>query len=347
MNGSQLSREEKRLAQPPTERQRRRVPRLRKRRFLPTYPRLLELVYRWQYVDRDILMALEPALWASLRTLQDQLQGLESLGYIKASERSSFSEANLYSITPSGVHQLSELTGEDDLAITSDSAIKSLFVDHARAVSWFQTHVELVARGREDLKIVDYERRYHHPARRLGGGAWVPDLGFVVARRLPRGQVNVALYLVEIDRGTMRPAAIFDKLEQSNHWYYTVGRDYLRELYRRHGAGEPKATYHRLIVTQHRRGTSDFDRLVTLYTQGLRFADGQRRNMYFATAADIVANRGYDRPVWYPINTFSYAWRNPIEAELAARPESAYPYVANRLRHLDRIAMFPPPIVNN
>jgi hypothetical protein len=93
----------------------------------------------------------------------------------------------------------------------------------------------------------------------------------------------------------------------------------LRSVPRR--ATRPKATFHRLVVTEHRRGGDYFERVVTLYTQALKLPEEERRNIYFACARDIVERRRSDGPVWYPIHTFPREWLAPIAAELAAGRE--------------------------
>lgn len=325
-------------------------PATRRHTFLAHYPQLLTLAYEWQYVDRDILQTVAPDLVSSVRTLQDQLQALRRLDYLKAAPRGTTYEPLLYSTTAKTVELLREYHGQPDLPLTPDGTISPFLQQHARDVSWFQTHVHLAAQQRNDLTILWYERRYHHPARKLtyrarGGEeeCLVPDLGFLAARRRPSGELKLALYLVEVDRGTEKPSTLYRKIDRSNQWYEDTGRAWLRQLYTVGGADRPKATYHRLIVTQHRRTAADFDRLVTLYTQALKFPDETRRNLYFATARDIAVSRGSDRPVWYPIHTFNPAWFTPLQGDLRVGREAAvYPAVATRLRQLPRYCLFPP-----
>jgi hypothetical protein len=98
----------------------------------------------------------------------------------------------------------------------------------------------------------------------------------------------MACCFLEMDNGTMNRKQIRAKYARYAAWSESApGRQYLIDLYRRHGAGQPRPTFRLLVVARSRTGEDDQGRLDELKTLAAKLPAALRNRLWFATVAEF------------------------------------------------------------
>ncbi len=296
-----------------------------------------------------------PDVFKSPRTANYQLKAMRTLDLLKRVESHySATFPYCYIITRKGTRLMNETFGFD-LPHAREDARTPQNLMHELLLTDIQLAISLTAKVRPDLSIRFFERRYHVKGKQLLYSAYgdrqalEPDLGFLLAIER-NGQRHLLQHFVEFDRGTESPKVFRRKLEQYDAWFQSDGRDYLCDLYRRHGANDPKPHYRLLVVSRRRKGTSDTDRLATLFTQSLNLPDATKNRIFF-TSGDVLKNYEQDdqplaAELWWQVR-FARPWLPAFatianEVGDAANKRPVYNFVADQLALMPRHTLFPP-----
>ena len=188
--------------------------------------------------------------------------------------------------------------------------------------------------GRADLELPTIQRRSlaKHPAFRLAVNGrqtrLVPDAMFLFHHT---GGGMVCCF-VEMDNGTMNQKQIRAKYARYTAWAGSAaGKQYLIDLYRRHGATEPRPTFRLLVIARSRTGKDDERRMTELITPTAKLPTTIRDRMWFTTVANLCHCQGQPLPLEAAI------WRRGADARqrgtgdgqhshgVASSPDSLFP----------------------
>lgn len=327
-----------------------------------TAVRLLAFTYVCPYVTREINQRSFPEL-AARSTAHRTLKRLTEAKYLKAT-RASVNEPLIYTIAPKGIRILNrKRPPERHIPKVRDETGKPWRLKHELGISEFQADVRLAAHAHSDLDIRFFERRYFQKDKQRlfrypmpkGEGTIRPDLGFLAS--FVRNETNHFLFHVtEYDRGTEDPIVVLKKLQAYDLWHETVGKHYLEQLYRRHGATDPRPMYRRVIITTHRpeKDRDDHDRLCKLIAQFMELPKS-RFNIFITTEELLRVDREEQSPLssacWFPLR-FTRGWQSEYR-ELkqdheqrrlsgSARTKEIYAWVHQKVTELPPHALFPP-----
>jgi len=227
---------------------------------------ILGFVYRNRFALACQIQRRFAHVMKSDRTARRHLAEMESLGYLGVAATRSTSPLwpKVYFVTQRGARKLRQVLSTrnklGDVIRVDRSRKNGYSADHILHEVWLTEFLLTVSQRVDDgqnLTLPRIERRSMsaHPAFRvstLGRQTWLePDAMFLI--RCPdRGMMCC---FVEIDTGTMTPRQLHTKLQRYNYWQASAeGRSFLYDLYRRHGAHKPLATFRLLIVAAHYAG---------------------------------------------------------------------------------------------
>ena len=144
--------------------------------------------------------------------------------------------------------------------------------------------------GRADLELLTIQRRSlaKHPAHRVAingrNTRLIPNAMFLF-RRTGGGMVCC---LVELDNGTMNKKKIRAKYAGYLAWSQSAaGKQYLIDLYRRHGAAEPRPTFRLLVIARSRTGKDDQQRMLELCRPLAKLSAAMQDRFWFTTVAAL------------------------------------------------------------
>jgi protein involved in plasmid replication-relaxation len=207
--------------------------------------------------------------------------------------RRSFADPNAYTITANGWRAYHGGNGLPAAARPPKRRpALSSHLTHELLITEFATGLTEGVRRRSDL-TVPWEDRFGFiglPAFRT----LVPDYGFL----LKHAQGLLACF-VEVSSGEESPTRLRQKLEAYAAW--AAGSDaqtFLTDLYRQHGAREPRPHFRLLFVVQDRRSGNDTTRLRQLLREAMALPRSLRERLWATTVADLAAERSMDAPVW-------------------------------------------------
>lgn len=93
---------------------------------------------------------------------------------------------------------------------------------------------------------------------------------------------------VEVDNGTMNQKQIRAKYRRYVAWSQSpTGKQYLTDLYRRHGATEPRPTFRLLVVARSRTGRDDPHRMLELSEPIVKLPAAMQDRFWFTTVAAL------------------------------------------------------------
>ena len=156
------------------------------------------------------------------------------------------------------------------------------------------------ARQRTDLELLTIQRRslVKHPAfevvvsdRRT---RVIPDAMFLF-RHTGGGMVCC---FVEMDNGTMNKKKIRAKYARYLAWSQSAGgKQYLIDLYRRHGATEPRPTFRLLVIARSRTGQDDQQRMLELRGPIARLPAAMQDRLWFTTVDGLRCCQRHTLPL--------------------------------------------------
>src|SRR5581483_10812947 len=163
--------------------------------------------------------------------------------------------------------------------------------------------------GRPDMVVLETERRYFRKDRTLTFSHQgkpkqvIPDYGFVLRAAQLGGKAGYLLTLVELDNGTSSLKRLRDKFRVYDLWGHSFeGQEYLRGLYRRLGATDPRPQFRLLVVAHDKNRTiGDDQRLLDLFTLSLECSADLRHRMWFGTVNGLHAHHMDSRPLESPL----------------------------------------------
>lgn len=203
-----------------------------------------------------------------------------------------------------------------DRALTEERKAKGLALDtihHELLLSELDVGMQLTVDAREDLTLLERERRYFRTDRQLTykergrRRRIVPDAGYVVAIRDAGEQTLLPLNLVEMENGVHSVAKIRGKIAAYSRWAETEAGDYLQQLASRHEREEQSLRFRLLIVCHDKYGTvSDERRLLDWLAACLELPRRMRQTIWLTTAT-ILQNHQHDHAplaggLWYRAN---------------------------------------------
>lgn len=303
------------------------------------FPAILGFVYRNRFAVASQIQRRFRNVLRSDRTARRHLGELESLGYLAAAPTRGVSPLfpKVYFVTGRGVKKLREslaAQGKSWQAVRVDrrgrNAQEGYAADHILhevLITEFLLAVWQTVHGRADLELLTIQRRSlaKHPAFRLSVHGrqtrLVPDAMFLF-RQAGGGMVCC---FVELDNGTMNQKQIRAKYARYLAWSQsTAGQQFLIDLYRRHGATEPRPTFRLLIIARSRTGKDDERRMAELWRPATNLPAAMQIRMWFTTVEELC-RRQYET--------------TPLEAAIWERGcEETNHQIREEVRH----ALFPP-----
>jgi hypothetical protein len=144
--------------------------------------------------------------------------------------------------------------------------------------------------GRPDLKLLTMQRRSlaRHESFKV-------DLGTRKARLIPdamflfrQSEGGMACCFVEMDNGTMNRKKIEAKYARYAAWSESAeGKQYLLDLYRKHGAQNPRPAFRLLVIARSRTGRDDEGRLGELMVWAAKMPSSLKSRLWFTTVQEL------------------------------------------------------------
>ena len=252
------------------------------------------------------------------RTSRRHLEELEGLGYLAAAPARGVGPLfpKVYYVTGRGVRKLRESLasqGKSWHAVRVDrrghNAPEGYSADriiHEILTTEFSLAVWQTVHGRADLELLTIQRRSlaKHPAFRVAinghNTRLIPDAMFLF-RHTGGGMVCC---LVEMDNGTINEKQIREKYARYLAWSQSAGgKQYLIDLYRRHGATEPRPTFRLLVIARSRTGKDDQQRMLELRRPVAKLPAAMQDRLWFTTVADLCRRQHdpspLDAAIWH------------------------------------------------
>jgi len=173
-------------------------------------------------------------------------------------------------------------------------------VIHEILITEFLLTVWQTVQGRPDLELLSIQRRslvkqsafWLEVERR-----WThlfPDAMFLF-RHASGGMVCC---FVEVDNGTMNQKQIRAKYRRYVAWSQSpAGKQYLMDLYRCHGAIEPRPTFRLLVVAGGRTGQDDHRRMQELCVPVAKLPTAMQDRLWFTTVEDLCCWQRHPLPL--------------------------------------------------
>ncbi len=268
----------------------------------PHFSAILGFVYRNRFAVASQIQRRFCDIMRSDRTARRHLEELEALGHLAVVPAQGVSPLfpKVYYVTGRGVQRLQESLaahGRPWQAVRVDRRGRQTqdgyavnHIVHELLVTQFMLAVWQTVEGREDLELLTIQRRSlsGHPAFRLvregHRNRLVPDAMFLF-RHAAGG---MACCFVEMDNGTMNKKKIRVKYSGYAAWAHSVaGQQYLMDLYRRHGAAEPRPTFRLLVVARGRTGQDDHRRMLKFFRPITKLPASMQDRLWFTTVAAL------------------------------------------------------------
>lgn len=303
------------LLQAPTHLHRRS--RLKRGRERGHYMGILSFVHRNHFVIAQQVQRRFPSHLRSSRTTRRHLEELESLGYLATAPARGVSPLfpKVYFVPAKGLRRLQKaLAGQgrpwrasrvDRKGRHAGEGFTAEHLLHEILISEFMLALWQTTQARSDLELLTTQRRSltRHPAFvcRVDGRQTrvMPDALFLV-RQAGAGMICC---LVEVDLGTMTPKQLRSKFRRYDSWAQSeAGNNFLLDLYRKHGATNPRPAFRILVAAKDRDGTNDLGRATAIGAAAARWPR-VTSSLWLTTLAHLRAIQGavepLNGPIWY------------------------------------------------
>jgi hypothetical protein len=161
----------------------------------------------------------------------------------------------------------------------------------------------------------------------------VPDYAF-----LSRHGQGRLVFLVEVSSGEESTTRLRDKLLSYAVWSdSSESQQFLVDLYRSHGATQPRPHFRLLWVMHNRLGQSDEVRLLQLLQAAADTPPAVRHRMWCTTANTLGTASTLNAPVWLPLHDLAEAF----DLAQGGRGRDFHRHLAVAQRSLPRQGLFP------
>ena len=282
------------------------------------FPAILGFVYRNRFAVTSQIQRRFSDTLRSDRTARRHLEELEALGYLAIAPARGVSPLfpKVYYVTGRGVRRLRESLADqgkpwkavrvDRRGRNSQEGYSADRVIHEILTTEFLLAVWQTVHSGTDLELLTIQRRslVKHPAFRLAVSnrptQLIPDAMFLF--RQSGG--GMACCFVELDNGTMNAKQIRAKYARYAAWsHFPTGQQYLIDLYRRHGAAEPRPMFRLLIIARSRTGKDDERRMTELMASAGKLPTAMQNRMWFTTVEELCRWQQHSLPldeaVWH------------------------------------------------
>jgi hypothetical protein len=278
----------------------------------PHFPAILGFVYRNRFAVASQIRRRFADVLKSDRTARRHLEELEVLGYLGLAPTSGLSPLfpKVYYVTGRGVKKLqtSLATQEkpwkaarvDRCGRHSQEGYSADRIIHELLITEFLLGIQQTIVGRSDLELLTIQRRSlaKHPAFRLAINGrrtrLIPDAMFLF-RQTGGGMICC---FVEMDNGTMNRKQIRAKYARYLAWsQFAAGQQYLLDLYRRHGAVDPRPVFRLLVIARSRTGKDDQRRMQELCAPAAKLPATLRDRLWFTTVDELCQWQHNPRPL--------------------------------------------------
>ncbi len=274
------------------------------------------------------------------RTTRRHLEELQSLGYLGVAPGRGVGPLfpKVYYVTGRGVRRLKETLSKrgkpwqesriDRRSRDSQEGYAADRIIHEILITEFLVAVWQTIEGRADLELLSVQRRSSakHPAFRLAIAnrptRLVPDAMFLFRQK----GAGMRCCFLELDNGTMNTKQIRAKYARYAAWSQSAaGQQYLIDLYRRHGAKEPRPTFRLLVVARSRTGERDENRLCELQKPIAELPMPMKGRVRLTTVDDLRRLQSDSRPLGAAICA--------SQMSLQTRPHGRHNYIICFRRH--------------
>ena len=276
------------------------------------FPAILGFVYRNRFAVASQIQRRFSNVLRSDRTARRHLEELESLGYLAAAPARGVGPLfpKVYYVTGRGVRKLQKaltVQGKSWHAVRVDrrghNAHEGYSADriiHEILTTEFLLAVWQTVQGRPDLELLTIQRRSlaKHPAFRVAINGHttrlIPDAMFLF-RHTSGGMVCC---FVEMDNGTINEKQIREKYARYLAWAQSAGgKQYLIDLYHRHGASQPRPTFRLLVIARSRTGKDDQQRMLELRGPVAKLPAALKDRLWFTTVANLHESQDCAHPL--------------------------------------------------
>lgn len=278
----------------------------------PHFMQILSFVYRNRFAVANQIQRRFATVLRSDRTARRHLEELESLGYLATAPARGVSPLfpKILYVTGRGVRKIATALADKgkpwqpsriDRAgrHTAEGYVAEHLV-HELFITEFLLGVWQTGQQSDNFEILTMQRRslVKHPAfASTAHGRLTPDALFVF-----RQEGGLMAGLLEVDTGTMNAKQLVTKFRRYHGWSQsTTGRQYLIDLYRRHGAKEPRPMFRLYVVAQDRNRTDDSRRVKTM-ARTVQAASPQLASRVLLTTIRILQAHNnasiLDAPIW-------------------------------------------------
>jgi hypothetical protein len=269
----------------------------------PHWPRILAFVYRNRFAVASQIQRRFADVFKSARTTRRHLDELELLGYLGVAPARGTSPLfpKIYYVTGRGVRYLRgclekqgkswEATRVDRRGRHAREGYGAEKLLHEIMTTEFLLTVWQQEQKNPDLKILTMQRRSlvkHSAFRFTMNGRYaqlIPDAMF-----LTQHLAGMVCYFVEMDTGTMNRKQLMAKFNRYVTWANSIaGQQYLLDLYRRHGAQEPRAVFRLLVIVKDRSNTDDRRRLKQFASVVKKLPESLKKRLWLTSVSKIQA----------------------------------------------------------
>jgi hypothetical protein len=276
------------------------------------FPAILGFVYRNRFAVASQIQRRFSSVLRSDRTTRRHLEELESLGYLGVTPARGVGPLfpKVYFVTGRGVRRLRESLSSngkpwqpsrvDRRSRDAQEGYSADRIIHEILITEFLLALWQTIDRRSDLELLTVQRRssVKHPAFRLATRSrptrLIPDAMFLFRQE----GAGMCCCFLELDNGTMNRKQIKAKYARYDAWARSEhGQQYLVDLYRRHGAKDPRPTFRLLIVARSRTGTNDEGRMVELVRVANQMSAVIRGRLWLTTAAALRERQHDELPL--------------------------------------------------